>query len=194
MVPHRQNIGTLTTSRTLRPDGAQAWMKEIRPVEQLLDKLFASISPKLHHAVSKAMLRVRWDKLSIGSSSWSEDRIVETARSWPGATPGITVISNRATICHLDVNGHKMWYDILVAAGTYTACQFRVVDLNLEIKYLPRTVIALNGGLFRHEVIKWEGGDRVCYAHWVRPTLLQALSVPFPLWVTQAEFLHMLSP
>ena len=168
-------------------------MKEIRPVEQLLDKLFASVSPELHRAVSKAMLRVGWDKLPIGSRSWAENRIVEMARTWPGATPSITVISNRATMCHLDVKGHKAWYDLLVAAGTYTACQFRVVDLNLEIKYLPRTVIALNGGLFRHEVIEWEGGNRVCYAHWVRPTLLRALSVPLPSWVTQKEFLSTLS-
>jgi len=164
-------------------------VKVIQPVEQLLDKLFASISPKLHHAVSEAMLKVGWEKLPIGSSSWGENNISEMARSWPGATPGITVISNRATVCHLDAKGHKKWYDLLVAAGTYTTCQFRVVDLNLEMKYLPGTVIALNGGLFRHEVIQWEGGDRVCYAHWVKPTLLRALSVPLPSWVTQTEFL-----
>ena len=170
--PHQPNIETLTTSQTLQTKDAQAWMKEIQPVEQLLNGLFASVSPELHHAISKAMLRVGWDEPPIGSPSWAKNRIVEMAQSWLGATPAITVISNRVTMYHLDVKGHKAWYDLLVAAGMYTACQFHVVDLNLEIKYLPRTVIVLNGGLFRHEVIKWEGGDRVCYVYWVRLTLL----------------------
>jgi hypothetical protein len=113
---------------------------------------------------------------------------MEIARCWPGATPGISVISNRASISHVDVNGHKEWYDLLVTAGTHTECWFRVTDLDLCLKYLPRTAIAFNGRILKHEVIEWEGGDRVCYAHWVRHTLLHALSINFPSWVTQSEF------
>ena len=49
--------------------------------------------------------------------------------------------------------------------------------------------MALNGWILRHEVVEWDEGDRVCYAHWVRPTLLNALSVDFPSWVTQSEYI-----
>jgi len=163
-------------------------MKQVAPVEELLDKLFSTISPKLHQAASEAMQKVRWGQLQIGSGSWTGDKIAETARCWPGAMPGISVISNRASICHTDVNGYKEWYDFLVAAGTYEECWFRLPDLELHLKYLPGTVVALNGRILRHEVVEWEGGDRVCYAHWVRPTLLRALSVNFPSWVTQSEY------
>jgi len=168
-------------------------MEKIKPAEQLIDKLFSTISPRLHQAVSEAMETVRWGQLQVGSKSWTEHNISEVARAWPGATPGISVISNRASICHLDVNGHKEWYDILVSAGTYKRCWFRLPDLDLRLKYLPGTVVALNGRILRHEVVEWEGGDRVCYAHWVRPTLLHALSLPLPSWVSQLEYIEQLT-
>lgn len=163
-------------------------MEKIAPVERLLDRLFGMISPQLHSAVLEVMEKVIWDQPPVGSESWSRDNILQVARCWPGATPGISVVSNRASICHLDVNGYKRWYDLLVSAGTHTRCWFRLPDLNLDMKYLPGTVIALNGRILRHEVVEWEGGDRVCYAHWVRPTLLHTLSIPFPSWVTQLDF------
>ena len=150
--------------------------------------MFTTISPRLLQAVSEVMDKVIWDQLQFGSKAWDQEQIVEAARSWPGSLPGISVISNRASICHLDVNGHKEWYDFLVAAGTYKSCWFRLPDLELQLEYLPGTVVALNGRILRHEVVEWEGGDRVCYAHWVRPTLLRAVSVDLPSWVTQSEF------
>ena len=135
------------------------------------------------------MEKVRWSQLQIGSKTWTQSEIAEVARCWPGAMPGISVISNCALICHLDINGHKEWYDFLVTAGTYKECWFHLPDLDLRLEYLPGTVVALNGRILRHEVVEWDEGDRVCYAHWVRPTLLNALSVDFPSWVTQSEYI-----
>ena len=169
------------------------WGTLITPVEQLLNKLFGVISPKLHQAVAEAMVKVAWDQPPPGSNLWSQDNIVEVARAWPGAMPGISVISNRASICHVDGKGQKEWYDLLVTAGTYTGCWFRFPDLDIRLKYLPGTAIALNGRILRHEVIEWKGGDRVCYAHWVRPELLHALSVDCPSWVTQDELITQLT-
>jgi len=51
---------------------------------------------------------------------------VETAWKWPGATPGISVISNRATVCHMDIKGHK---EMVFAAGTYEECWFHCTNL-----------------------------------------------------------------
>ena len=179
----------MTTSQSLRTEVAQSWLGHIEPIEQLLNKLFGVVSPKLHLAVSQAMEKVRWEQLPIGSKSQPHTKIAEVARHWPSAFPGISVISNRASICHLDINGHKEWYDFLVAAGTYKKCWFRFPGLDLRLEYLPGTVVALNGRILRHEVVEWEGGDRVCYAHWVKPTLLRALSIKFPSWVTQSEYI-----
>ena len=87
----------------------------------------------------------------------------------------------------MDGKGQKEWYDLLVTAGTYTGCWFHFPDLDIRLKDLPGTAIALNGRILRHEVIEWKGGDRVCYAHWARPELLHALSVDCLSWVTQDE-------
>ena len=135
------------------------------------------------------MQKVGWDQLQIGSKTWAQSEIAEVARCWPGAMPGISVISNHASICHLDINGHNEWYDILATAGTYKGCWFCLPDLDLQLEYLPGTVVALNGCILRREVVEWDGEDRVCYAHWVRPTLLHALSVNFPSWVTQSDYI-----
>ena len=183
-----QNLAALTTSVSLRTKKAVAWMVKIAPIEQLLDKLIGAISPQLHQAASEAMLKVGCGGLGIGSKTWGEDKIAEVARSWPVAVSGISVISNRASVCHMDLNGHKEWYDFLLTAGTYNECWFRLPDLDLKLKYLPGTVVALNGRILKHEVVEWKGGDRVCYAHWIRPTILKALSVEAPSWVTQSEF------
>lgn len=164
-------------------------MEEIAPVEQLLDKLISAISPRLHGAASKAMDEVRWGQPSEGSTTWGQSEISEVARCWPSVVSGISVISNRASLCHTDINGLKEWYDFLLTAGTYNECVFRLPDLELELEYLPRTMVALNGRVFRHEVVGWSGGERVCYAHWVRPTVLKALSIDIPSWVTQSEYI-----
>jgi hypothetical protein len=168
---------------------AKEWMEKIAPVEQLLDKLFCAVSPQLHQAASEAIARVRWDKLHIGSNTWVQSEIAEVARCWPSVVSGISVIANRASVCHTDINGHKEWYDFLLTAGTYKECWFRLPDLGLQLEYLPGTVVALNGRILRHEVVEWKGGDRVCYAHWVRPTVLSALSAKVPSWVTQSEYI-----
>lgn len=140
------------------------------------------------------MLKVGWGQPLPGSTPWPGERIAEVARVWPGAMPGISVISNRGSVCHVDGKGQKEWYDLLAAAGTYTKCWFRFPDLGLRLKYLPRTVIALTGRILRHEVIEWKGGDRVCYAHWAKPEVLRALSIDFPSWVTQGELCRLLTP
>lgn len=169
-------------------------MKIIAPVEQLLDKLFSAISPDLHQIASRARDKVSQDtSLPIGSKKWGQNKIAEVAQAWPTAASGVSVIANRASVCHTDNKGCKEWYDILLTAGTYKECWFRLPDLDLQLKYLPGTVVALNGRILKHEVVEWKGGDRVCYAHWFRHTVLRTLfteeELPsLPSWVTQSRY------
>jgi len=170
------------------------WLTEIKPVEQLLDKLFSLISPDLHKAASKALDKVIWDAdLPIGSKTWRQEQMVDMARTWPTAASGVSVIANRASPCHTDNKGQKDWYDMLLTAGRYKKCWFRLPDLDLRLKYLPGTVVALNGRILKHEVLKWKGGDRVCYAHWFRHAEIRSLLTEeewpsLPSWVTQSRY------
>ena len=189
-----QNLRRLTTSKSLRTPEAVQWLQKIKPVEELLDKLFSAISPKLHSTASTVMGRVRSGGLPIGSKGWPQDDIVRIA----GAASGVSVIANRASVCHVDTKGSKEWYDFLLTAGTYNKCWFRLPDLQLQLEYLPGTVVALNGRILRHEVLEWKGGDRVCYAHWTRPNVLEALSTgperdseSWPSWVAQSDYMDL---
>jgi len=172
------------------------WLKKITPVEQLLDKLFSMISPDLHYAGSQVILKVGQDaNLPIGCKAWHQNQIAEMARAWPIATSGVSVIVNRASVCHTDNKGSKDWYDILLTAGTYKDCWFRLPDLELQLEYSPGTVVALNGRILKHEVIKWKGGDRVCCAHWLRPAVLKGLFTEgeLPSWVTQSRYIQLIN-
>ena len=170
----------------------------IKPVEELLDELFSAISPKLHTTASTVMGRIRLGGLPIGSKGWSQEQIVQIAGAWPTAASGVSVIANRASVCHVDAKGSKEWYDFLLTAGTYKEYWFRLPDLQLRLKYLPGTVVALNGRILRHKVLEWKGGDRVCYAHWTRPNVLEALSTGlerdselWPSWVTHSDYIDL---
>jgi len=175
------------------------WLKEITLVEQLLDKLFSLISPDLHQAASQALDKVTWDaNLPLGSNCWPQSKMVKMAQTWPTAATGVSVIANRASVCHTDNKGQKDWYDILLTAGRYEECWFCLPDLDLRLEYLPGTVVALNGRILKHKVVKWEGGDRVCYAHWFRRAVIRNLlteeELPsLPSWVTQSRYIELMN-
>jgi len=144
------------------------------------------------------MGRVRSGELPIGCKGWLKEQIAQITGAWPTAASGVSVIANRASVCHVDTKGSKEWYDFLLTAGTYKECGFCLPDLQLQLKYLPGTVVALNGRILRHEVLEWKGGDRVCYAHWTRPNVLEALSTQlerdsesWPSWVAQSDYIDL---
>ena len=136
-----------------------------------MDGVISLISPELHTAGWDAISKLRLDP-----------HTAKMATAWTSPYTGISVISNRATLSHVDGKGHKRWYDILLGFGTYTSASLRLPDISAELDYLPGTVIAINGKFLRHEVTSWIGGDRICYAHFMRKEVLDRLGVSIPSW------------
>jgi Oxygenase domain of the 2OGFeDO superfamily len=104
-----------------------------------------------------------------------------------------SVIVNRMTPPHRDGGGWKACFDFLVAAGTYETAYLELADIGAKIQYNPGTVVAITGKNFRHAVKKWEGGERICYAHYMRNNIHNRLCVEQSGWVKEEHFTRWMS-
>jgi hypothetical protein len=78
--------------------------------------------------------------------------------------------------------------DVVVSVGTYTTGEFKVSGLGLKFSYRPGTVIGLLGRLVRHEAAAT--GGRLCFAQYLRESVLDSLKVPRPDWVNIQDIMQ----
>ena len=116
----------------------------------------------------------------------------ENVKLWPSFFSGIEVISNRTTPCHRDIGSAPPDYDFLVSAGNHTEAWFHLPDLMAKLLYKPGTVTAISGKVLRHAVYSWEGGERICIAHFTRDLIHNRLGLPRPNWVQIHKYLDMM--
>ncbi|KAI6162758.1 hypothetical protein EDD17DRAFT_1507887, partial [Pisolithus thermaeus] len=62
----------------------------------------------------------------------------------------ISIMANRATPYHRDVNGQQQWLDMLITIGHYAPLDFVIPTLNLWFRYNPGTIIAMPGSALEH--------------------------------------------
>jgi len=143
--------------------------------------LFSLISPSLHDSGTVAMEKIKSEHKDIN------------AQKWPTAYSGISVVANRKTLDHRDAGGCNEWYDLLLSAGSHTKAYFKVWDIGAKFQYNPGTAIAICGKLFKHSVDDWEGGERLCYAHFMRNDVLDRLQLEKSGWVNENHYTKWMS-
>lgn len=104
----------------------------------------------------------------------------EYAQNWPTVFHGLSVIANRITPAHLDNNGSWAWHDQILSIGTYNKATLVMEDLKATFDYSPGTVIQFSGSLLCHEVGKWDVGDRICYACFVKKGIFDGFKIAYP--------------
>ena len=110
---------------------------------------------------------------SVPQKDW--EVMKESLEAWPVAVNGMTLVANRKTPSHRDPNALPSQHDFLFSAGEHIRATFKVIDIGATFTYKPGTVIALCGKGLRHQVMNYRGNDRMCIAHYVRPTVLRKL-------------------
>src|SRR5688572_27254001 len=88
--------------------------------------------------------------------------------SWHMPFSGMSIISNWATPLHTDKQGNQNWYDVLINMGHHPSVPFVIPGIRASFQYSPGTVISISGKLLGHQVPKTTGGDRVCFAFFMR--------------------------
>jgi hypothetical protein len=107
---------------------------------------------------------------------------------WSSPFTTISLMSNRDAPPHRDVGATYTCMDLLVSVGNYTGGEFKVSGLGLTFWYRPGTVIGLLGRVVRHEAAAV--GGRLCFAQYLRETVLDTLLVPRPDWVKIQDLLQ----
>jgi hypothetical protein len=139
-------------------------MRDSSPSLELLNTVTSLIHPDLYKAGRDGLEKLRDAPLTK-----------DYASEWTSVFTGISVISNRRTIAHRDLNGDQAWYDIVASLGSYKRAMLQFPELGLELLYNPGVVVGFCGNVFMHEVEDWEEGDRICYALFMRKAVLDRL-------------------
>lgn len=154
----------------------------MQDTEHDINKLMQLIAPKLFEAGMAA--------IGTAKQLHSDHPTIDL---WASAFSAIGVIVNRITPPHRDAGGWKACYDLLVAAGNYQTAYLHLADLGAKIQYNPGTVVAITGKILRHAVVDWKGGERICYAHYMRNNVHQRLRVEQTGWVKEQYFTDWMS-
>jgi hypothetical protein len=168
-------------STSLKDSKATTWLAGISQTERDVDTIFSLVSPTLYQSATRATEKIK------------DEKAHPNVGDWPCSFSGLAVISNRKTLDHRDAGGCHEWYDLLVAAGTYQKAYLDIWDIGARFEYQPGTAIAVCGKLFKHAVYEWEGGERLCYAHYMRNNVLDRLHMEKSGWVNEDYYTQWMS-
>jgi hypothetical protein len=168
---------------TRTKDGA-SFLTTIQGVELLINSVVALIAPELY-TLGTAAVSALQDGESIRAPH-------ENVHLWSSVYSGIEVIANRITPEHRDPRAAAPVYDLLVSAGTHTSAHLSLEDIKTKLSYKPCTIVALCGKVLSHKVDDWEGGERLCIAHFIRDAVHNKLKLPRPTWVSNQPYTQMM--
>ncbi|KII83173.1 hypothetical protein PLICRDRAFT_119759, partial [Plicaturopsis crispa FD-325 SS-3] len=185
MQGHKRPEDMLYVSKSLNNSKSSTFLEAITPTEMLLNAVTALISPDLYDLGREAITEL---KTGQHLKSWSDNVAL-----WPSVFSGIEVISNRMTPDHRDSNGSFEGYDLLLSCGTQTWSEVSLPDMKGSLTYRPGTVVGICGKVLRHGVADWGGGERICYAHFMRDAVHSRLKVERPGWVNEQIYRQFMS-
>ena len=178
-------------------------------VKQLTDKLFISTELKTPAAVDflqlTANLKVICNAITalVGPQQYDSGLAAiqqikagielnhshPNLQEWISVWSGLALIVNRLTLFHRDKGAAPSCFDLLIGGGTHTECNLDIPDLGATFSYLPGTAIALTGRVLRHGVRKWGGGERICFAHYMKDLVHNRLKLQRPDWTCIQDYL-----
>lgn len=165
----------LSISPLLRADspeqGLRLWLADMADVHMLLSGVLRIIHPELYEASRLAIVRL----------NDSPERADVLSR-WGSVFNAISVISNRMTPGHRDLQSRVEWFDILTSVGPYSGAKLSLPDLNLELHYPSGSVVAFSGKLLQHAVSDCVG-ERACVAYYMRDKVHERLGVRAATWM-----------
>ena len=149
----------------------------------LMGATLALIHPSLFAAGMNAMA-----KMAAGLVTCKEpDLVKEVMKLWPLPFNAFSVISNRQTVPHRDVQGMLSNYDLLATFGSYNDGRFEVPAVGLRFVYNPGTLIGISGKILLHGVGA-VSGDRICIASYFREKVMERIGTHESGYTTREDF------
>jgi hypothetical protein len=165
-------------------NSVNSFLDHIFRAEQITSAINSLIAPELHSSGIS----------TLKSLATAPDPVGHYVRNWPSVASGISLIINRRTKPHKDQHGITSCYDLLMTAGNYTDCHIELEELKLMIEYLPGGIVAICGKVFKHAVQSWNGGDRICIAHYFRKNVFYRAKTKIPGYVEMSYYTNLMNP
>jgi hypothetical protein len=153
------------------------WLDEIMESNLVMSAILAIIHPKLYKAGRKT-----FDYTRNAAKTAADLKGQNVLSRWTSVFNGLSVIGNRVTPLHRDVNSRVQWYDLLITLGSYRDCTLELPGAGCSLEYGPGTVVGLSGMVLAHEVPKFDG-ERVCYAYFMRNNVHEWATVRGEGWM-----------
>jgi hypothetical protein len=177
----------IITSCSLRETTALPWLISMQQSSILLNAVIALTHRALYHAGHEAISTLKTSPKSPNIQTHDH------AQSWKSVFSGISVITNRITVRHRDNGGLSPWYDLLFSSGTHQDAYLHLDDIHAKLSYLPGTAVLVCGKILSHSLPEWQGGERICIAHWMRHEIHHRLSVYCPEWCRFSSYIHLMN-
>lgn len=164
-----------------KPDSpARQWVEQTQEFSALCGGLLAVIHPKMAESGWQALDKMVREPQTVKNAA----NVADALEHWTSPFSGISIISNRETPVHRDVNGRNSWYDILATFGNYKKGRLELPGMGYRLEYQPGTVVGLAGKVVSHGVPSVEH-NRVCIAYYMRNKVHEWLKVRSPSWMNQ---------
>lgn len=167
----------------LRKPAAPEWVRATERISAFLGAVLAVAHPATYDIGMKCLKEIGQSKQVAKT-----ENLEELMQIWSSPYTTISLMSNRDTPAHRDVGASYTCMDLVVSVGTYTTGEFKVPGLGMTFWYRPGTVIGLLGRVVRHEAAAI--GGRLCFAQYLRETVLHSLQLPSPDWVKIQDLLQ----
>ncbi|KIJ14150.1 hypothetical protein PAXINDRAFT_79769, partial [Paxillus involutus ATCC 200175] len=153
------------------------WLQDISPVDNLWSTLLSIVHPEAHKAGMDAI------------SALKGAVVTKIPVTWHSPFSGIDLIANRLTPGHRDAGGAATFYDLLVSLGEGHQATLHIEDVKAELAYKPGTGVFITGRILEHAIPRWEGGERVALAYYMKDKVHDKLGVPRPTLPMQKGWL-----
>ncbi|KIM43470.1 hypothetical protein M413DRAFT_9523 [Hebeloma cylindrosporum] len=168
----------LKVSRPLVAEDSAAgrWLGAMMESSALIGGILSLVHPDLYHAGRDLILHLDQNPGSVDRP----DRLRDILLAWTAPFQGLSVISNRVTPAHRDINAARESMDVLVALGKYRNGTLNLPGIGVALQYNPGTVAVLAARLLLHSAEC--DGERACVAYYMREKVQQRLGIAQPGW------------
>ncbi|KAK7461401.1 hypothetical protein VKT23_008579 [Stygiomarasmius scandens] len=153
----------------------RTWLKRIEALQLTVSLILSVIHPELFEAGRGVLAFCCAPESHKGSTH-------EWASQWNSVYTALTVICGRKSPAHVDSHGSVKYLDALVSLGTATKPRMTLQELGASFSYKAGTLMFFSGKAWTHEVLEWGKGERICYASYMRPEMIEAHGLSVDGW------------
>jgi hypothetical protein len=160
-----------------------AWLQTVRELSALIGGILSVIHPELFQIGMAVFENLAADHTKVQE----HDFYLEILNFWLSGFSGMSVISNRESPKHRDVQARHSWYDILATFGMYSDGRMELPSLGVRLEYNPGALVALAGRTVPHGVAPC-AGSRFCLAYFMRDNVHERAGVPTVPWMNMQMY------